>query len=316
MSHVLPGYGHGVGARHSKRDFAVRLLGRSLSEFVDDGCPQLAASIAYHVLFSVFPLAIVVAGVTGIVLNATGSRATVVDTIVSNVPLSRSGDDQLRTLLLGATGHLSAIGLVGLLGLVYSGSGMMAALRAALNAAWDVEQTRPYLRGKLVDLGLVALVSPIGLASLGLTIALRFVGDGSGVSWAPSLIGPLVLAFGVVLFLFCVVPAAEVRVRDALVPALFVATAFMAAENLFALYVGHFGNYNAVYGSLGAVIAFMLFVYLVSEVFLLGAEAASEWPRVRLSLEQGAPEKPGEPLGRQLKRAAIGLWRRPPPGAR
>lgn len=302
-----------MGAEYSRRVFAVRLLKRSLSEFADDGCPQLAASIAYHVLFSIFPLAIVVAGITGIVLNATGSQATVVDTIVSNVPLSRSGDDQLRTLLLGATGNLSAVGLVGLLGLAYSGSGMMAALRAALNTAWDVGQTRPYLRGKLVDLGLVALVSPFGLVSLGLTIALRFVGTGSGVSWAPSLLGSLVLAFGVVLFLFRVVPAADVRVRDAWVPALFVATAFMAAENLFALYVGHFGNYNAVYGSLGAVIAFMFFVYLVSELFLLGAEAASEWPRVRLSLQQGETDEPGPPLGRQLRRAAIGLWRRPPP---
>jgi membrane protein len=299
------------GAPYTRKDFAVRLLQRSLTEFADDGCPQLAASIAYHVLFSLFPLAIVVAGVTGIVLNATGSRATVVDTIVSNVPLSRSGDDQLRTLLLGATGHLSAVGLVGLVGLAYSGSGMMAALRAALNGAWDVEQTRPFLRGKLVDLGLVALVAPFGLASLGLTVALRFIGDGSGISWAPSLLGPVVLAFGVVLFLFRVVPAADVRVGDAWLPALCVATAFMAGENLFALYVGHFGHYNAVYGSLGAVIAFMFFVYLTSEVFLLGAEAAAEWPRVRRSLERGEVDEPGSPLGPQLKRAALGLWRRP-----
>jgi membrane protein len=305
-----------VGAAYRKRDFALRLLQRSLSEFADDGCPQLAASIAYHVLFSIFPLAIVVAAITGVVLNATGSRATVVDTIVSNVPLSPSGDDQLRTLLLGATGNLSAVGLVGFVGLVYSGSGMMAALRAALNGAWDAVETRPYLRGKLVDLGLVALVSPFGAVSLGLTIALRFVGAGSGIAWAPSLLGPLVLAFCVVLFLFRVVPAADVRLRDAWVPALFVAVAFMGAENLFALYVGHFGNYNAVYGSLGAVIAFMFFVYLVSEVFLLGAEAASEWPRVRESLERGGDEEPGLPLGRQLTKVVSGLWRRPRSRAR
>jgi membrane protein len=300
-----------VTRTYTRRDFALRLAKRSLAEFADDGCPQLAASIAYHVLFSIFPLAIVTGAATGIVLNATGSRATVVDTIVSNVPLSQSGDDQLRTLLLGATGHLSAVGLVGLVGLVYSGSGMMAALRAALNGAWDVEEARPYLRGKLVDLGLVALVAPFGLVSLALTIALRFVGAGSGISWAPSLLGPLVLAFGVVLFLFRVVPAAEVRLKDAWLPALCVAAAFMAAENLFAVYVGHFGHYNAVYGSLGAVIAFMFFVYLVSEVFLLGAEAASEWPRVRRSLERGEADEPAPPLGRQLKQAVVGLWRRP-----
>lgn len=301
-----------MAAPYTRRAFAVRLVKRSLSEFSDDGCPQLAASIAYHVLFSIFPLAIVLAALTGIVLNASGSRATVVDAIVRNVPLSESGDAQLRKLLLGATGNLSAVGLVGIVGLFYSASGMMAALRVALNGAWDVEQTRPYLRGKLVDVGLVFVVSLVSIASLGLTIALRFVGRGSGVTWAPSLLGPLVLTFGVVLFLFRVVPAAEVRLRDAAAPALFVAVAFTAAENLFALYVGHFGNYNAVYGSLGAVIAFMFFVYLVSQVFLLGAEAAAEWPRVRASLERGDADEPGPPLRRRVKQGVVGLWRPPP----
>jgi membrane protein len=303
--------GHRMAGTYTRRDFAARLVKRSLSEFADDGCPQLAASIAYHVLFSIFPLAIVLAALSGLVLNATGSRATVVDTIVRNVPLSESGGDQLRTMLLGATGSLSAIGLVGIVGLFYSASGMMAALRVALNGAWDVEQTRPYLRGKLVDLGLVFLVALLGVVSLGLTVALRFVGT-SGASWAPSLLGPLVLAFVVVLFLFRVVPAAEVRVGDAWAPALFVAASFTAAENLFALYVGHFAHYNAVYGSLGAVIAFMFFVYLVSQVFLLGAEAAAEWPRVRATLERGDVEEPGPPLGRRLRRGVAGLWRHPP----
>jgi membrane protein len=297
---------------YTRRQFATLLVERSLSEFADDGCSQLAASIAYHVLFSIFPLAIVLAALSGLVLNATGSQATVVDTIVRNVPLSESGDDQLRTLLLGATGNLSAVGLVGIVGLLYSASGMMAALRAALNGAWDVEQRRPYLRGKLVDVGLVFLVALVAIASLGLTIALRFVGTDSGASWAPSLLGPLVLAFGVVLFLFRVVPAADVRVHDAWAPALFVAATFTAAENLFALYVGHFGRYNAVYGSLGAVIAFMFFVYLVSQVFLLGAEAAAEWPRVRASLAGGEADEPGRPLAGRLRQGVAGLWRHPP----
>jgi membrane protein len=296
---------------YGKREFALTLARRSLSEYADDGCPQLAASIAYHVLFSLFPLAIVLTAGTSVVLNATGSRRTVVDTIVRNVPLSQSGDDQLRTLLLGATGQLSALGFVGILGLLYSASGMMAALRTALSRAWDLEEARPYLRGKLVDLGLVLLVALLGFASLGLTIALRFVGGGG--SWTTSLVAPLVLAFAVVLFLYRVVPDTHVPFREAWAPAAFVAFAFTAAENLFAFYVGHFGDYNAVYGSLGAVIAFIYFVYLSSELFLLGAEAASEWPHVRRALEQGLPDEPAVQLTDRLRSMLVGLWRRPSP---
>jgi membrane protein len=291
-----------------RRDFALRLAQRSLAEFVDDRCPQLAASIAYHVLFSIFPLAIVLAAISGIVLHATGSQHQAVDSIVRNVPLSGSGRDQLRHLLIGATGNLSALGLFGLVGLLYSASGMMAAIRTALNEAWDVDETRPFLKGKLVDVGLVFLVALLGLASLGVTVALHVVGGGGWV--AVSVVVPLVLGFAVVLFLYRTVPAADVRVGDVWPAALFVAVAFMAAQNLFAVYVGHFGNYNAVYGSLGAVIAFMFFVFLSSELFLLGAEVASEWPRVRHAFATGAvqEEPAGPPLGQQVREALLGLW--------
>ncbi len=96
-----------------RRDFATRLVQRSLAEFLDDRCPQLAASIAYHVLFSIFPLAIVAAGVTSLVLHVTGSQETVVDSIVGNVPVSADGADQLRSLLLGATSRKAGLGLLG-----------------------------------------------------------------------------------------------------------------------------------------------------------------------------------------------------------
>jgi membrane protein len=287
------------------RLFAKRLIRRSLAEFGDDHCAQLAASISYHVLF---PLAIVIAAVSSIVLNSTGSQHATVDTIVGAVPLSDDGRAQLRHLLLGATGNLSAIGLVGLAGLVYSASGVMATVRTALNEAWDVEQVRPFLRGKVVDVGLVFLVAMLSLGALGATIVLHVVGDGLLVF---SIVVPLVVSFGIVLFLYRVVPAAEVSVRDAWPAALFVAVTFTAAENLFAVYVRHFGNYNAIYGSLGGVIAFMFFVFLSSELFLLGAEVASEWPRVRRALEDGeAPEDDDRRTG-GLRAALLGLWVHP-----
>jgi membrane protein len=303
--------------RVSARAFAPQIAQRAVAEFSADHCAQLAASVAYHVLFSVFPLAIVLAGVFGIVVHATGSRADVVDTIASNVPLSASGDRELRRLLDGATGGLSALGLFGIVGLVYAASGMMAAIRVALNAAFDVAERRPFLRGKLVDLGLVLVAAVVALASLGITIAVRWAagdaagGDvGLGSGWAEWLLGvvvPLAGAFGISLFLYRLVPPIDVALRDVWPAALFVACAFVAMENLFAVYVANFANYNAIYGSLGAVIAFMFFVYLSALVFLLGAEVASEWPRVRERLERGeVPER--SPLQVQVRQMLEGLW--------
>ena len=83
----------------------------------------------------------------------------------------------------------------------------------------------------------------------------------------------------------------------------------VAAQHLFALYVRSFGHYSTIYGSLGAVIAFMFFVYLSAEFLLFGAETASEWPRVRDRLESGDTEQ-GPPLRQQLKAGLRGLWKR------
>ncbi len=195
----------GVARVFRTRDFAARLLRRSLAEFAQDQCSQHAASIAYHVLFSLFPLAIVLAGASSLVLHATGSRAHVVDTIVRNLPLSASGASDIRGLLLGATSSTAGLGLIAIIGLIYSASGMMTAVRTALNQAWDVQQPRPFLKGKLVDLGLVLAVATLGLGSLALTIAARFLSAHAvlpgWVSWAASVLVPLALAFGTSLFL-------------------------------------------------------------------------------------------------------------------
>jgi membrane protein len=266
-----------------------------VSEFLEDRCSQLAASVSFHVLFSIFPLVAVVGGAFGLAAGR-GARDAVADAIASSIPLSSSGERQLRDLLHGATGGVSAVGFVGVVGLVWSASGMMAAIRAALDQAWDVQRRRPWLLGKLVDVALVAGVGVVALATLGLTIAVRLAGGGRagafrlGSGWVGLLLGvlvPLAVCFCLVLLLYRLVPATTVRVADAWAAALLVACCFVLAQNLFALYVEHFGHYNAIYGSVGAVVAFMLFVYVNVLAFLLGAEVASEWPRMELPARRG-----------------------------
>ena len=289
----------------------IRLLRRSLVEFLADDCPQLAAAIAYRVLFSLFPLAIVLSGIFALVVRATGVRADVVDAIVRNVPLDESGEAELRRLLEGATGGLSALGLLALVGVVWAASGMMAAIRAALNRAWDVDEPRPFLKGKLVDVALVFAVGAVVLASLVLTVTTRTAarvavgGDSVWLGLAAGVLVPLALSFAVTLFLYRVVPAADVGLREAWRAALAVACGFVLLQNLFAQYVANFSSYNAIYGSLGAVIAFMAFVYLAALLFLFGAEAAAELPRLPDDAE--APDD-GPPLAVQARQVLRGLW--------
>ncbi len=305
----------------------TRLAARAFQRLQDDRGTHLAASIAFRTLFSLFPLAIVLAAVFAIVVGATGLRADVVDTIVRNVPLTNDGKAELRTQLEGATGGASALGLFALVGLVWAGTGMMAAIRSALNAAWDVADKRPFLRGKLIDLSLLVAAALLVLVSFVLSLGGRILSrhtsdllDGIGGAAIVSPIGgillPLLLGFAAVLWLYRVVPARKTPLTDLVPGAALVAVVFVALQNLFAVYIAHFTSYNAVYGSLGAMIGFLFFIYVASLAFLFGAEISASLPEVRAELERGEPSEREAPLRERALGALKGLVRKPPTSPR
>ncbi|MEO6881305.1 MAG: YihY/virulence factor BrkB family protein [Mycobacteriaceae bacterium] len=277
--------------RRSRR--FLLLTRRSAAEFIDDDCPQLAAAVSYHVLLSIFPLMIMVASLFGLFADRQSVRDNVVNGVTTYVPLSPSGQQSLGDLVGQLQGGVAAVGLIGLLGLFISASGMMTAVRRALTAAWDADTCRTFVRGKLLDLGLVVVAGIILTFSFALTIGVRLARSGSaGAADAFGPLGPLVeatgwlvgffvptlLAFALFSYLYSVVPAVDTRFVDIWPGALVGALGFQVLKEGFAFYLDHFANYNAIYGSLGAAAAFIFFVYLSANVFLFGAEVASERP--------------------------------------
>lgn len=325
-----------------------------MSEFRADHCPQFAAAISFHLLFSVFPLAIAAVGILGLITRDPGAFDAVARAVLKVVPLSNAGSDQLRSLLTSVSGRAGALGLLGFLGVIWSASGVMAAIRAALNVAWDTTSRRPFLRGKAVDLALVAGVFLVTGCTLGLTIIASIARQGTShlpgaLRGLTPLVGAAVsvisfvasaaLLFAVFGFLYRVVPTVHTRVRGIWPGALTAAAGFEALQYGFSVYIAHFARYNKVYGSLGAIVAFLFFVYLASMVFLFGAEVASEYPRLRAEARatsdnasgsaSSSAEVPGEPAdepgdepavpGRGVSRW-VTRWRRggrgSPPGQR
>lgn len=293
---------------------------RGVREFFNDGCTHLAASIAFRVLFSLFPLAIVLGALFGLVSDAAGVRPDVVDAIVRNAPLDDEGTQRLRRILEDAAANTS-IGFLGAIGLVWSASGMMAAVRTALNLAWDEEDRRPWLIGKILDVLLVFATSLVIVVSVALNVTVRVAQElveKVGVAFGAAevvlgLVAPFVLAFAVVTVVYRIVPARSPPFSELLAPAAFVAAVFTGAQVGFAWYLESFGRYNTIYGSLGAVIAFMFFVYLAALVFLFGAELAAATPRVRDELRSGGgSDEPSAPLAERVKQTLRGLVVRSP----
>ncbi|MGH3444138.1 MAG: YihY/virulence factor BrkB family protein [Nocardioidaceae bacterium] len=284
------------------------LTERSVREFIDDDCPQLAAAISYHVLLSIFPLIILLVSVFGLVVDDRSVRDNVVAGVTTYIPLTEHGTHSLQQLITQMQGGSAALGIVGVVGLVISASGMMTATRRALSSAWDADSRRSFVRGKLLDLLLVAVAAAVLGASFGLTIAVRLARSGSvgaahalgplgslatTAGWLVGFLVPLLLAFGLFSFFYAVVPSVPTRWVRIWPGALVGAVGFQLLKEAFAFYLDHFAHYNAVYGSLGAAAAFIFFVYLSANVFLLGAEVAAEYPRL------GPPEHAHRTLGRE-----------------
>ena len=85
----------------------LRLLAqRSVQEFFNDGCTQMAAAISYYVLFSLFPLAIVATAVLGLFLRDADFQESVVDTIIDYIPFS---EDKGRQDVLDAVQNVASV---------------------------------------------------------------------------------------------------------------------------------------------------------------------------------------------------------------
>ncbi len=255
----------------------VQLARQATSDFLSDGCMDYAASISFHVLLSIFPLAILVTSVSGaFVLGGPSDQQKVVDQIVQLVPLSASGQREVHHLIVSATSTSGAFNAVSAVGLVWAASGMMAALRSALNRAWGVDDRRPFLRGKFWD---VLLVAGAGVAFTAATtlvilshVSIAGVGLGGVVT---ETVGPFVAVFIGFGFLFRFVPAFRPRLRSVAIGAAAGAVGFTALEHGFALYVAHLASYNRVYGTLATPVALLFFVYLTAITMLWCAELAA-----------------------------------------
>jgi membrane protein len=254
---------------------------------------QFAAAIAYRVLFSIVPLLTLVVVILDLVLPS-DARADTVDWLFGALP-GNEVEESINRSVRSASLGVSAVGVVSLGVLLWSASGMMASLRAATRMIWEAEAGRPFIGGKLIDLGLVVGAGVLLLATFGLSVIVQIIvslgrdasgaiGLGSGRVFAVLVEESVALAvsFVVFLLLYRLLPPVRVQFRDLWPGALVAAVGLQLGVAGFAAYL-RFSDFNAIYGPLTAVFGLLVLVYLAAVVLLAGAEVAAAWPRVARS---------------------------------
>jgi len=118
------------------------------------------------------PLVLVLVSVAGVVLTDPSTRQDFVDALTDALPLTEAGADSLDAVVRGVSGNAGTVGLASVLGLIWTASGMMAALRGGLDDLMGGSAPgRPYLQGKLIDLLMLLAAGVLLTASAAFTIA-------------------------------------------------------------------------------------------------------------------------------------------------
>lgn len=279
--------------------FVGLVLKDGFSRFQRHRCTTAAAAIAFHVLFSLFPLILLIAVVFGTRLRDPAVRESVTSTLLTALPLADADTARIDDLLQNATRNLTALGILGVIGLIWAASGMLGSVRGAMELAWGGEHdTRPFVRGKLVDAVLLGVIVSLVLASFFVGLAVSIVPQVS-IDWLPegsgwlgaadvvrSSIGvaiSLVATTLVLLLAYRLLPKPRPDTRYALVGAIVGAVLLEGARVGFGVYVERVARYDVIYGSIGSIIAFLFFVYLGAIVILAGAEIGAAARSVHLS---------------------------------
>lgn len=264
-------------------------IGKStVKEFMQDDCMGLAAESAYHILFAIFPLAIFAASMSAIINSIFGLDLfnRIMNALTSVLPTDASSAiaDPLKQVLQNQNGGLLSFGL--LLAL-YSSSNAMSTFIKALNRAYDVEETRPIWKAKLLQIALTLFIGVVATAAFVLIVFGGKIGDklaaslGYGhqfnVVWNlarwPLVVIAIMFALAV---LYWVGPNVKQEFKWLSPGAILATIVWLIAIGGFGIYVSRFGSYNKTYGTLGGVIVLMLVFYISSLIILVGGELNSQ----------------------------------------
>jgi len=276
----------------------MALVKRTWAEVMADNCLGLAAQLAYYFFLALFPALLFFVAVLSFI-----PVQNLMDTIVGS--LSRVAPGEVLSIIqdqILKIAHDQAGGLLtfGMLGTLWSSSSGVTAIIDSLNQAYDIQESRPWWKVRLVALGLtVALAIFIVLSTVlvvaGPTLAEK-VADwfnlGAAFTWTWKIVQwPLVFALvsAAIALIFYYAPDAE---QDwlSITPGSLVATLLWLIVSLgFKFYVTNFGSYNATYGTIGGVIVLLLWFYVSALAVLVGAEMNAE-------IEHASPygKDPGE----------------------
>lgn len=293
-----------------------RELGKRVwTEIQNDNVFGRAAELSYYFLLALFPFLIFLTSIIGFVLGSgTGTRHALFEYLARIMPPSAFQliDNTMYEVSSSSGGGKLSFGILAAL---WAASNGLGAITESLNTAYDLKETRPWWKQRLTAIGLTFALSVLIISALVLVVAGGKIAEwlaatyGFGpvfpLAWKtlqwPAVLACMTFAFALIYYF---APDFREQTWQWLTPGSAIGVALWLLVSLaFRVYLHFFDSYSATYGSLGAVIILMLWLYLTGAAVLIGGEVNSEI--------ENAAAKQGEPEAKEKGEKAPGEFKAP-----
>lgn len=278
-----------------------RELGKRVwNEVQEDEVFGRAAELSYYFLLALFPFLIFITSIIGIVLGSgTGTRHTLFDYLARVMPPSAYqllSDTMYEVSASSSGGKLS----FGILAALWAASNGLSAITTSLNVAYDLKESRPWWKQRLTAIALTMTLSVLIIGALVLVVAGGRIAEWLGLTFGfgptfsltwkivqwPVVLCCMIFAFALIFYF---APDFKEQKWVWLTPGAAIGVMlWLLVSVAFRVYLNFFNSYSATYGSLGAVIILMLWLYFTGAAVLIGGEINSEIEHA--AAKQGEPD--------------------------
>ena len=278
------------------------VLKRTVLEFKDDNCTDWAAALTYYGVLSIFPAAIALLSLIGVVGDPKKTTDQLLKIVESLGP--KSATDTFAGPIEQIASKPTAAGLALVLGLaiaLWSASGYVGAFGRAANVIYEVEEGRPFYKLRPLQI-LITLVCIVALAAVALALVVtgpvtKAIGDALGLGgtfltvWDIAKWPVMVLVVSLIfsLLYYATPNVKQPKFRWFSPGGLVALLVWILASLVFAFYVATFSSYSSTYGSLAAVVVGLVWLWISNLAILFGAELDAELERGR-QLQAGIRE--------------------------
>ena len=250
---------------------------------------QMAAALAYYFVLSLFPALIFLSAVVAY-LPVPDLFNQALALLARFLPADAMGLVQ-RVLADVISPNKGTFLSLGILGTLWAASGGFAAMIEALNIAYDVRDDRPFWKTRPLAVGLAFLTGALLLTALSVMVVGPRFGQwlagkvhlsGFFVLLWPFIHWTIAIGFTILAVeaLYFLAPNVKQRLRATLPGAVVAVSCWIALSYLLGIYFRHFGNFNKTYGTLGAAVALMVWLYWTGFAMLVGAELNEELAKI------------------------------------